>query len=108
MAREYARHESHIKLLDNNQKEIGNQMQWKKEEMCKRVCEALNNLIELYNSMLGRISDLIKAKGGATKYRLYDVGVQCCCVFIEMHLKYFVVFFIRMYLISTKCCLIIR
>ena len=40
-----------------------------------------------------RIADLIKATGDATKYQLYDVGVQCCCVFIEMYLKYVVVFF---------------
>ena len=29
-----------------------------------------------------------KAKGGATNYWLYDVGVQvCCCVFIQMYLS---------------------
>ena len=64
-----------------------------KEDMWKRVCEAwysvaLNVLEELYNSMSRRISDLIKAKGGATNYWLYDVGVQvCCCGFIEMYLS---------------------
>ena len=56
-----------------------------------------------------RIADLIKAKGDATKYQLYDVGVQCCCVFIEMYLKYVVVFFVEFYLeFIFKYCLIIR
>ena len=65
--------------------------------MWKQVCEvwytvAPNVLEELYNSMPRNIADLIKAKAGATKYRIYDVGVQVCCyVFIEMYLKYVVV-----------------
>ena len=54
-----------------------------------------------------KIADLIKAKGGATKYRLHGVGVQvCCCVFINMYLSntMFLVH-IRMYLIFIhKCC----
>ena len=55
------------------QKKIGNQMPFMKEDMWKRVCEAwysvaLNVLEELYNSMSRRISDIIKAKGGATNY----------------------------------------
>ena len=54
---------------------------------------APNILEELYNSMPRSIADLIEAKRGATKYRLYDLGVQvCCCVFIGMYLKYDVVF----------------
>ena len=44
-----------------------------KEEMLKRVCEALYNvapdvLEELYNSMPRRTANLIKAKRGTTKY----------------------------------------
>ena len=42
---------------------------------------APNVLEELNNSMPRRITDIIKAK-----------GVQCCCVFIGMYLKYVVVF----------------
>ena len=47
----------------------------KKEEMWKPVCEAWYSvapkvLEELNNSMLKRITDLIKAKGDAKKYRL--------------------------------------
>ena len=67
-----------------------------------------NVLEERYNSMPRRIVDLIKATGDATKYQLYDVGEQCC-VFIEMYLKYVVVFFVEFYLeFIFKCCLIIR
>ena len=59
--------------------------------MWKRVCEAwysvaTNVFQELNNLMPRSIADLIKAKGGATKYRIYDVGVQVCCyVFIGMY-----------------------
>ena len=65
--------------------------------MWKRVCEAWysvapNVLEELNNSIPRRIADLIKAKVDATKYLLYDVDVQCYCVFIGMYLKYVVVF----------------
>ena len=42
--------------------------------------------------MPGKIEDLIKAKGDAKKYWLYDVGIQRCCVFIGMYLNYVVVF----------------
>ena len=68
-------------------KEIGNQMLCKKG--IKRVCEERysvppNAIDEPYNSMPRRNADLIKANGAATKYCLYDVGVQCCCVFIGM------------------------
>ena len=42
----------------------------------------------LYILMSRRIADPIKAKGGATNYWLYDVGVQVCrCVFIKMSLS---------------------
>ena len=35
-----------------------------------------------------KIADLVKSKGGATKYRLHDVGIQLCCfVFIQMYLS---------------------
>ena len=73
-------------------KEIGNRMRCKIEEMVKRVCEAwysvaLNVLEELYSSMPRNIADLIEANKDATKYWLYDVGEQCCCVFIGMYLK---------------------
>ena len=54
---------------------------------------------EFHNSMPRRSVDLIKVQEDATNYKLYDVGVQCCCVFIGMYLKYVVVFFIGMYLI---------
>ena len=51
----------------------------KKEKMWKRVCEAwysvaLSVLEEPHNAMPRRIADLIKAKGDATIYRLYDVA----------------------------------
>ena len=54
-------------------KEIGNQMACKKEEMWKAVCEewysvAPNVLEEPNNSMPGRITDLMKAKGDTKKY----------------------------------------
>ena len=70
-------------------KKIVNQMSCKKD-MWKRVCKAWNNeaqnvLEELYNSMPSKIEDLIKAKGRATKYWLYDVGVQVCCCVIGMY-----------------------
>ena len=43
-------------------------------------------LRELNNLMLRSIADLIKAKGSATKHRIYDLGVQVCCyVFIGMY-----------------------
>ena len=66
-----------------------NQMSWKKD-MWKRVCETWNNeaqnvLEELYNSTPSRIEDLFKAKGRATKYWLYDVGVQVCGCVIGMY-----------------------
>ena len=69
----------------------------KKEEMWKLVCEARycvapNVLEELNNSMPRRITFLIIAKGDTKKYWLYDVGLQFCCVFIGMYLKYVVVF----------------
>ena len=38
-------------------------------------------------SMPMKIADLIKAKGGSTKYWLYDVGVLVCCAFIGMYLS---------------------
>ena len=79
----------------------------------KRVCEAWysvppNVIEELYNFMPRRNADLYKSKGAATKYWLYDVGVQCCvfllecfkvccCVLVGMLLKFL-----------FKCCLIIR
>ena len=55
------------------EKEIGNQMPCKKEEIMKPVCEswysvATNVLEELNNSMPRRITDLIKAKGDTKKY----------------------------------------
>ena len=55
----------------------------------KRVCEAWcsvppNVIEELNKAMPRRNADVIKANGAATKYWLYDVGVQCCCVFIEI------------------------
>ena len=62
-------------------------------------------LRELNNLMLRSIADLNKAKGSATKYRIYDKFLDmfhwnvlkvCCCVFIGMH-------FIFIY----KCCLMI-
>ena len=62
------------------------------------MCEAwysvpLNIIEELKILMPRRNADIIKAKGPATKYWLYDVGVQhcvfslecfkvCCCVFV--------------------------
>ena len=54
-------------------REMGNQMPCKTEEMWTRVCEAwysvaLNVPVELNNSLPRRITDLIEAKGGATKY----------------------------------------
>ena len=58
------------------QKEIGNQMHVKKEDMWKRVCEVWysvtpNVLEELFNSMQRKIAALIK-----------PIGVHvCCCVF---------------------------
>ena len=45
----------------------------------------LNVIKEPYNSMPKRNADLIQANGAETKYWLYDVGVQCCCVFIGMY-----------------------
>ena len=52
---------------------IGNQMLCIKEEMWERVCDAWysvapKGLEELNDSMSRGIADLIKAKGGATKY----------------------------------------
>ena len=46
-------------------KDIGNQLPFLKEEMCKRVCEAWYSVVpnimeELNNSMPRRIADLIK------------------------------------------------
>ena len=49
-------------------KGIGDQMQCKKEEMWKRVCEAWYNVTPINNLIPRRIADLIKAKGDATKY----------------------------------------
>ena len=51
----------------------------KKEKMWKRVCEAWYRVAlsvgeEPNNAMPRRIADLIKAKGDATIYRLYDVA----------------------------------
>ena len=68
------RYEYHTERLEYNE-EIGSQIPCKKEEMWKPVCEAWYNvapkvLEELNNSMLKRITDLIKAKGDAKKYRL--------------------------------------
>ena len=76
--------------------ENGNQISSKKEEMLKGVCEAWycvasNVMDELYNAMLRRTAYLINAKGDLTIYWLYDVGLHCYCVFIEMYLKYDVV-----------------
>ena len=67
-------------------------MPYEIEKMCKRVCEAwysvaLNVLEELYNSMPKGIADLIESKGDVKKYWFYDVGVQCCCVFIRIYFK---------------------
>ena len=99
MARGFARHVSHRERLEYiMKKENGNQMMRIKEEIWKRVCEALysiapNVLKELYNSMPRRIADLIKVKRGTTKYWTNDVGVQVsCCVFIRKYLKYDAVF----------------
>ena len=88
------------------QTEIGNQIPRKKEDMWKRVYEAWksvapNVMEELYNSMSRGIADLIKAKGSATNYWLYDVGHRnvfklCCRGFIGM-------IFIFIY----NCCLMI-
>ena len=66
--------------------------------MWKPVCEAWysvapNVLEEINNSMPRRITDLVKAKADTKKYRLYDVGVQCCYVFIRMYLKFVGVFY---------------
>ena len=100
-------------VLNVMQKEIGNQMPCKKEDMWKQVCEAWysvapNVLEELYNSMPRRIADVIKAKECAMKYcfiRCWRTSLLmyflywnavCCCVFIGMH-------FIFIY----KCCLMI-
>ena len=52
---------------------IGNQIPCKREEMVEQVCDALyrvapNILEELFNSMPRIIADIIKAKGGASKY----------------------------------------
>ena len=63
----------------------------------KRVCEAWysvpqNVIEELNNSMPRRNADLIKAKGAATKYWLYDVGVSMLLCFHWNILKYVVVF----------------
>ena len=89
MARELARHEYNRERLEYNE-EIGNQMSSKKEEMWKPVYEASYSvspkvLEELNNSMAKRITVLIKANGDTRKYRLDDVGLQCCCVFIGMY-----------------------
>ena len=53
--------------------ENGYQMLCKKEDILKRVCGAWyriapNVLEEFHNSMPMRIADLIKTKGGSTKY----------------------------------------
>ena len=70
------------------QKYIGNQIPCKKEDMWQQVCEAWYSVAPkvlevLYNLMPRKIANLIKAKGGATKYYLYYIGIQvCCCVFI--------------------------
>ena len=50
------RYKSYIERVNIMQKEIGNQMSCKKEDMWKQVCEAKNSvapnvLEELYNSM---------------------------------------------------------
>ena len=68
-----------------------------KKEMWKPVCEAWyseapNVLEEIDNLMTRRITDLIIAKGDTKKYRLYDVGIQYCCVLIGIYLKCAVVF----------------
>ena len=63
--------------------------------MWKQVCGAWysvapNVLEELLQSNAKQITDLIKAKGGATKYmyRLHGVGVHvCCCVCIKMYMS---------------------
>ena len=96
MTRELARHENHRERWEYTE-EIGNHMPCKKEEMWKPECEvwysvAPNVLEEINNSMPRRITDLVKAKGDIKKYCLYDVGLQYCCVFIGMYLKYVVVF----------------
>ena len=88
MTRELARHEYQRERLEYNE-EIGNQMPCRKVEMWKSVCEAWYSVApnvqeELNNSMPRRITDRIKAKGDTKNYRLYDVGVQRCCVFIKV------------------------
>ena len=72
MTRELARHEYHRERLEHN-KEICNQLPFKKEDMWKPVCEACcsiapNALEDITNSMSRRITDLIKAKGDTKKY----------------------------------------
>ena len=68
MAREFANINPTENVWNIMKKEIG-----KKEEMCKPVCEAwyrvaTNILEELYNYITRRSADIIKEKGGATKY----------------------------------------
>ena len=40
----------------------------------------------------GELQILLKQREIQKKYWLYDVGVQCCCVYIGMYLKCVVVF----------------
>ena len=72
MTRELARHKYHRERLEHN-KEIGNQLPCKNEEMWKPVCEARcsiapNVLEDITNSISRRITDLNKAKGDTKKY----------------------------------------
>ena len=55
--------------------------------MWKQVYEAWYSVAP-NNPMSRKIADLIKAKRGATKYRLHGLGVHvCCCVFIKIYLS---------------------
>ena len=92
MARVFARYESQRGHMEYNE-EINNQTPCKKK-MCGRkyvkrgIVKHRTFWKNFYNPMPKNIADLIKAKGGATKYRLHGVGVQvCCCVFFKMYLS---------------------
>ena len=85
MAREFARHESHRQRLEYNKKILVTECHIKIRDVEASMSVARNVLKEFYNSMPRKSADLIKAKGGATKYCHYDVGVQCRCVFIEVY-----------------------
>ena len=82
-ASEFARYKSNRERMEYNAEEIGNQMSYKKEDMWKQVCEAWYSVVldvveELYSSMPRKNADLIKAKEGATKHWIYNLGVHVC------------------------------